>query len=131
MVTDPIADMLTRIRNGQAAKHETVDVPASKMKLEITRILKAEGFIKNFKIIQNNKQGIIKIMLKYDQDNTPVIANLTRVSKPGRRIYAGVDEIPVVKNGMGIAILSTSKGVVTDKIARAERVGGEVLCTIW
>ena len=131
MVTDPIADMLTRIRNGQAAKHETVDVPASKMKLEITRILKAEGFIKNFKIVQNNKQGTIKIQLKYDQDNFPVIEKLSRVSKPGRRVYATVEEIPVVKNGLGIAIISTSKGVITDKAARAERVGGEVLCAIW
>jgi small subunit ribosomal protein S8 len=130
MMTDPIADMLTRIRNGLSAKHETVDVPASKMKLEIAKILKNEGFIKNYKIVQNNKQGTIKVQLKYD-DTVPVIGDMTRVSKPGRRVYATMDEIPVVKNGQGIAIISTSKGVLTDKGARAAKVGGEVLCTIW
>ena len=131
MMTDPIADMLTRIRNGLNAKHETVDIPASKMKLEIAKILKAEGFIKNYKIVQNNKQGTIKVQLKYDADELPVIGDLTRVSRPGRRVYAAMDEIPVVKNGLGIAIISTSKGVITDRAARAAHIGGEVLCSVW
>jgi len=131
MMNDPISDMLTRIRNGLQARHETVNIPASKMKLEIARIMRAEGYIKNFKFIQDNKQGIIKVMLKYDDNQNPIIIEMKRVSKPGRRIYAKVDEIPVVKKGLGVAILSTSRGVVTDKKARKEKVGGEVLCTIW
>jgi small subunit ribosomal protein S8 len=131
MMNDPISDMLTRIRNGLHARHETVNIPASKMKIEIARILRAEGYIKNFKFIQDNKQGIIKVMLKYDDDQNPIIIEMKRVSKPGRRVYAKVDDIPVVKKGLGVAILSTSKGVVTDKKARKEKVGGEVLCTVW
>ena len=131
MMTDPIADMLTRIRNGLQAKHETVDVPASKMKLEVARILKAEGFVKNFKLVSDNRQGSLKIFRKYDDDNKPTIVEIKRVSKPGRRVYATVDEIPVVKNGLGLAILSTSKGIISDKAARKEKVGGEVICTVW
>jgi small subunit ribosomal protein S8 len=131
MMTDPIADMLTRIRNGLNAKHETVDVPASKIKLEIAKILKNEGFVKNYKIVQNNKQGTIKIQLKYDAQEQPVIGDLSRVSRPGRRVYAAMDDIPVIKNGLGIAIISTSKGVLTDRAARAANIGGEILCSVW
>ena len=130
-MTDPIADMLTRIRNGIKARHEAVELPASRMKLEITRILKAEGYIKNFKIVQDSKQGILKIFLKYDEKNNPIILQLIRVSKPGRRVYASVDKIPQVKNGLGLAILSTSKGIMSGKKAHQEHIGGEVLCTVW
>jgi small subunit ribosomal protein S8 len=131
MMTDPIADMLTRIRNGLHRKHEAVDIPASKMKLEIARILKTEGYIENFKIIQDDKQGVLRVFLKYDGENRPVIIELKKISKPGRRVYAGVDDIPVVKNGLGLAIISTSKGVISDKTAKTEKVGGEVICTVW
>jgi small subunit ribosomal protein S8 len=131
MVTDPIADMLTRIRNGQKAGHAEVQVPASKMKLEIAKIFKAEGFIKNFKLVQDNKQGLLKVFLKQGEKKEIFIHDLSRVSKPGRRVYATVDEIPKVKGGMGICVLSTSKGIMTDKRARQEKVGGEVVCTIW
>ena len=131
MMTDPIADMLTRIRNGLHSKHESVDVPASKMKVEIARILKAEGYIKNHKLVQDSRQGMLKVYLKYDEQDVSVIIDLKRISKPGRRVYTNVDEIPVVKNGLGVAILSTSKGVLSDKTARSEKVGGEVLCTVW
>lgn len=131
MMTDPIADMLTRIRNGLRARHEEVDIPASKTKHEIARILKEEGYIKNVKLVQDNKQGIIKVFLKYGEDEVPTIIAMERISKPGRRVYAGMDDIPVVKKGMGIAIISTSKGVMTDKKAREQKVGGEVLCTVW
>jgi small subunit ribosomal protein S8 len=131
MMTDTIADMLTRIRNGLSAKHDSVDIPSSRMKLEIARILKAEGYIKNFKLAQDDKQGVLKVFLKYDDDRRPTIMELRRVSTPGRRIYAGVDDIPVVKNGLGIAIISTSKGVMSDKAARQEKVGGEIICTVW
>lgn len=131
MMTDPIADLLTRIRNGQKAGHEAVSIPASRIKHEIVRILKAEGYIKNFKFIADNKQGILKVFLKYDEDNVPSIRDLRRVSTPGRRVYAAVDKIPVVKNGMGIAIISTSRGVLTDRRAKKDKVGGEVLCTVW
>ncbi|HUT54038.1 MAG TPA: 30S ribosomal protein S8 [bacterium] len=131
MMTDPIADMLTRIRNGLMARHDAVEVPASKMKLEIARILKAEGYIKNFKQVHDDKQGSIKVFLKYDDKRVPSIVEMKRVSKPGRRVYAAVDEIPVVKNGLGTAILSTSKGIMSDKAARKEKVGGEIICTVW
>jgi len=131
MMTDPIADMLTRIRNGLRARHEEVDIPASKTKHEIAKILKEEGYIKNVKLVQDNKQGIIKVFLKYGEDEVPTIIAMERISKPGRRVYAGMDDIPVVKKGMGIAIISTSKGVMTDKKAREQKVGGEVLCTVW
>lgn len=131
MLTDPIADMLNRIRNGIHARHEMVEIPASKIKLEIARILKAEGYIKNFKLAADTKQGEIKVYLKYDPSRKSAIVELKRVSTPGRRVYAGVDEIPVTRHGLGMAIISTSKGVMTDKKARAEKVGGEVLCTVW
>jgi small subunit ribosomal protein S8 len=131
MVTDPIADMLTRIRNGIHARHEAVEMPASKMKLELAKILKAEGYIKNFKVVQDQKQGLLKLFLKYDDDRQSAIDSIRRISKPGRRIYSGVDDIPKVKNGLGIAIISTSRGIMTDRRAREEKVGGEVLCTIW
>ncbi len=131
MMTDPIADMLTRIRNGLSARHESVDVPASKLKLEIARILKAEGYIKNFKLAQDGKQGVLKVFLKYDPDGNPIIMKIKRESKPGRRVFAKVDDLPEVKNGLGVSIISTSKGVMTDKKARERRVGGEILCSIW
>jgi small subunit ribosomal protein S8 len=131
MMTDPIADMLTRIRNGLMARHDTVDVPASRMKLEIARILKAEGYIKNFKQVHDNKQGAIKVYLKYDDKRVPTIVEMKRISTPGRRVYATVDEIPVVKHGLGTAIISTSKGIMSDKAARREKVGGEIICTVW
>ena len=129
-VTDPIADMLTRIRNASAAKHATVDIPASKMKKAIAEILLAEGYIKNFQLLKDGIQGVIKVTLKYN-GSTSAIAGLRRVSKPGLRVYAGADEIPYVLRGLGIAIISTSKGVMTDKKARAANVGGEVLAFVW
>ena len=129
-ITDPIADMLTRIRNANAAKHTTVDIPASKMKKSIAQILLDEGYIKNFQLIDDGTQGIIRITLKYN-GNEKAISALRRVSKPGLRVYAGADEQPKVLHGLGIAIVSTSKGVMTDKAARAAHVGGEVLAFIW
>jgi small subunit ribosomal protein S8 len=129
-ITDPIADMLTRIRNASSAKHATVDIPASNMKKAIAEILLEEGYIKNFQIISDGVQGIIKIALKYN-GNERAIAGLRRVSKPGLRMYAGADELPQVLKGLGIAIISTSKGVMTDKKARAAHVGGEVLAFVW
>ena len=129
-ITDPIADMLTRIRNANAAKHTTVDVPASNMKKAIAQILLEEGYIKNFQLIDDGTQGIIRITLKYN-GNEKALSGLRRVSKPGLRVYAGSDELPRVLHGLGIAIVSTSKGVMTDKAARAAHVGGEVLAFIW
>ena len=129
-ITDPIADMLTRIRNANAAKHTTVDIPASKMKKSIAQILLDEGYIKNFQLIDDGTQGIIRITLKYN-GNEKAISALRRVSKPGLRVYAGADELPKVLHGLGSAIVSTSKGVMTDKAARAAHVGGEVLAFIW
>jgi small subunit ribosomal protein S8 len=129
-ITDPIADMLTRIRNANAAKHTTVDVPASKMKKSIAQILLDEGYIKNFQLIDDGTQGIIRITLKYNGKESAISA-LRRVSKPGLRVYAGADELPRVLHGLGIAIVSTSKGVMTDKAARAAHIGGEVLAFIW
>ncbi|MCD7733920.1 MAG: 30S ribosomal protein S8 [Clostridiales bacterium] len=129
-ITDPIADMLTRIRNANAAKHTTVDVPASNMKKSIAQILLDEGYIKNFQLIDDGTQGIIRITLKYN-GNEKAITGLRRVSKPGLRVYAGADELPRVLHGLGIAIVSTSKGVMTDKAARAAHVGGEVLAFVW
>lgn len=131
MMTDPIADMLTRIRNGNNAKHETVDVLASNMKKQVAQILLDEGFIKSFDLIDDGKQGIIRIQLKYGQNNEKVISGIKRISKPGLRVYVKSDEIPRVLGGLGIAILSTSKGVMTDKEARKEGIGGEVLCYVW
>ena len=130
-ITDSIADMLTRIRNAGAAKHETVDVPASKMKKAIAQILLDEGYIKSFQLIEDGKQGIIRIVLKYGENKTSVISGLRRVSKPGLRIYTICDDIPKVMKCLGIAIVSTSKGVMTDKQARKENVGGEVLAFVW
>ena len=129
-VTDPIADMLTRIRNASSAKHATVDVPASNMKKSIAEILLEEGYIKNFQLLKDEIQGIIKITLKYN-GGTSAITGLRRVSKPGLRVYAGADELPYVLRGLGIAIVSTSKGVMTDKKARKANVGGEVLAFVW
>ena len=131
-ITDPIADMLTRIRNANNAKHDTVDIPASNMKKSIAQILLDEGYIKNYQLIDDGTQGIIRIALKYNQPNKEkVITGLRRVSKPGLRMYAGADELPRVIKGLGIAIVSTSKGVMTDKAARAAHVGGEVLAFVW
>jgi small subunit ribosomal protein S8 len=130
-MTDPIADFLNRIVNAQRVRMDKVDIPASKMKLSIARILKEEGFIKHYKFIHDNRQGILRIQLKYDAQRRAAIAGVKRISKPGRRVYVGCDEIPRVLNGLGIAILSTSKGILTDKQARKERVGGELICTVW
>lgn len=130
-ITDPIADMLTRIRNANTAKHETVDVPASNMKKAIAEILNEEGYIKGYQVIEDGKQGVIRITLKYGQNKEKVISGLKRVSKPGLRIYAGAEELPRVLKGLGIAIVSTSKGIMTDKQARANHVGGEVLAFVW
>lgn len=131
-ITDPIADMLTRIRNANNAKHDTVDVPASNMKKSIAQILLEEGYIKNFQLIDDGTQGVIRITLKYLQPGKEkAITGLRRVSKPGLRVYAGADELPRVLKGLGIAIVSTSKGVMTDKKAREAHVGGEVLAFVW
>ena len=130
-ITDPIADMLTRIRNANSAKHPTVDVPVSKMKTAIADILKEEGYIKGYEIVDDGKQGMIRITLKYGANKEKVISGLERVSKPGLRVYAGADELPKVLKGLGIAIISTSKGIMTDKNARREHTGGEVLAFIW
>ncbi len=131
MMTDPIADMLTRIRNANIAKLEKVDVPASKMKIEITKVLKEKGFIKSFKVLRDRKQGIIKISLKYLDGHERAITGLKRISKPGRRVYVDKTKIPKTMGGFGIAILSTSKGILADDVCRREGVGGEVLCSIW
>lgn len=130
-MTDPIADMLTRIRNANTVKHETVDVPASNIKKELARILLEEGFIRGYDVIEDGKQGVIRIQLKYGQEGERVISGLKRISKPGMRIYANACEVPKVLNGLGIAIVSTSKGILTDKQARQNNVGGEVICYVW
>jgi small subunit ribosomal protein S8 len=130
-ITDPIADMLTRIRNANTAKHETVSVPASKTKVAIAKILLDEGYISGYDVIEDGLQGVIKITLKYGANKTKVISGLKRVSKPGLRVYAGKDELPRVLRGLGIAIISTSKGIMTDKEARKNNVGGEVLAFVW
>ena len=130
-VTDPIADMLTRIRNANAAGHDTVDIPASKMKKAIAQILLDEGYIRTYQIIADGTQGIIRVTLKYGPSREKVITGLRRVSKPGLRVYAGADELPQVLRGLGVAIISTSKGVMTDKAARSGNVGGEVLAFVW
>ncbi len=130
-MTDPIADMLTRVRNANVVKHETVDVPASNVKKELARILLEEGFIRGYDVIEDGKQGIIRIQLKYGQSGERVISGLKRISKPGMRVYSAKDEIPKVLNGLGIAVISTSKGVLTDRQARKENVGGEVICYVW
>ena len=130
-ITDPIADMLTRIRNANSAKHKTVDIPSSKMKLGMIEILFKEGYIKAFEEIENDTQGVIRVTLKYDEEGRRVIDGLKRISKPGLRIYASKEELPKVLNGLGIAIISTSKGLKTDKEARELGVGGEVLAYVW
>ena len=130
-ITDPVADMLTRIRNANTAKHESVDVPASNLKKAIAKILLDEGYIKSYEIVEDGTQGIIRIQLKYLAGKEKVISGLRRVSKPGLRVYAGADELPRVLKGLGIAIISPSKGVMTDKAARANHVGGEVLAFVW
>ncbi len=130
-ITDPIADLLTRIRNASTSRHETVDVPASKMKKAIVEILNEEGYIKGYQEIEDGKQGVLRINLKYGPNHERVISGLKRVSKPGLRFYAGADELPKVLKGLGIAIVSTSKGIMTDKKARELHVGGEVLAFVW
>lgn len=131
VMTDPIADMLTRIRNANHAKHEFVDIPASKIKKEIANILLEEGYIKGFDIIDDGKQGIIRVELKYQQNKERVITGIKRISKPGLRVFVGKEDTPRVLGGLGIAILSTSKGILTDKKARTQGVGGEVICYVW
>jgi small subunit ribosomal protein S8 len=131
MLTDPIADMLTRIRNSVLIKAEKVDIPASRLKVEIAKIMKEEGFIKSYKIIKDKKQGVLRVTLKYAPDNKPIVEGLKRISKPGRRVYVGKGEVPSVMSGMGIAVVTTPKGILTDKACRREGVGGEVLCYIW
>ncbi len=130
-ISDPIADMLTRIRNAAKAKFNSVDIPGSTLKIEVAKILKSEGYIRNYKFLKDGKQGILRVYLKYGAGQSNVIYGLKRISKPSRRIYLRCKEIKPVYNGMGIAILSTSRGVMTDKKARQEKVGGEVLCQVW
>jgi small subunit ribosomal protein S8 len=130
-MTDPVSDMLTRIRNATRVRHDRADIPASKMKVEIAKILKQEGYIRTFKELEEGPQGLIRIFLKYAEDGEPVIHGLHRVSRPGRRIYRGADELPKVRNGLGVAVVSTNRGILTDEQARSLRVGGEVLCEIW
>ncbi|CAK1243815.1 30S ribosomal protein S8 [Fructobacillus fructosus] len=130
-MTDPIADFLTRIRNANLARHASVSIPASKMKKSMAEILKQEGFIRDFEFVEDNKQGVINVFLKYGEDQERVITGIKRVSKPGLRKYAKAEDMPKVLNGLGIAIVSTSMGVVTDKVARANQVGGEVLAYVW
>ena len=130
-ISDPVADMLTRIRNAGKAKFNSVDIPGSKLKTELARVLRDEGFIRNYKFIKDKTQGILRVYLKYDKEQTNAIFGLERVSKPSRRVYVKGKDIKPVLNGMGIAILSTSKGIMTDKKAKAENVGGEILCNIW
>ncbi|MGE6632398.1 30S ribosomal protein S8 [Bacillus sp. NPDC077027] len=131
VMTDPIADLLTRIRNANTVRHEKLEVPASKIKREIAEILKREGFIRDVEFVEDSKQGIIRLFLKYGQNNERVITGLKRISKPGLRVYAKSNEVPRVLNGLGIAIISTSQGVLTDKEARAKQAGGEVLAYVW
>lgn len=130
-MSDPLADMLTRIRNAGKAKHKSVDIPGSQIKTALANVLKEEGFIKNFKFIKDNKQGILRIYLKYEQNDRHVIYGIKRVSKPSRRVYVGSKDVKPVLNGLGISVLSTSKGLITDKQATKQNVGGEVLCEIW
>ena len=131
MRSDPIADLLTRIRNASNAEHEKVDIPASKLKVRITEVLKEEGFIKNFRVLEDSKQGMLRVYLKYGPVNEKMISGLVRVSTPGRRVYVPHDRIPNVLGGMGLAIVSTSRGVVTDREARKQKIGGEVLAYVW
>ena len=131
-MTDPVADMLTRIRNGIQSRHDRVEMPASKLKVEVAKILKSEGFISNYKLVDENKtQGVLRVYLKYSEDGEPVIHGIERVSRPGRRVYRGKEEIPAVLGGLGLAIVSTSKGVLSGTEAARQGVGGEVLCQVW
>ncbi len=130
-MTDPIADMLTRIRNGYKARFETVSIPSSRLKLNIASALKNEGYIKNYKVVTEGSKSILQVQLKYGAQKKPALTEIKRISKPGRRVYVGKDEIPMIKSGMGIAIMSTSKGVLTDKAARKEGLGGELICSCW
>jgi small subunit ribosomal protein S8 len=130
-MSDPIADMLTRIRNAGKAKHNSVDIPGSKIKTEIAKVLKASGYIRNYKFMDDGKQGVLRVYIKYTNDNKHTIFNIERLSKPSRRIYLNARSVKPVYNGMGIAIMSTSQGVMTDKSAREKNIGGEVLCTVW
>ncbi len=130
-MSDPVADMLTRIRNAGKAKFNSVDIPGSKLKVEVAKVLKDEGYIRNFKFVKDDKQGILRVYLKYDKKQKHVILNIDRVSKPSRRVYLKSKDVKPVYNGLGVAILSTSKGIMSDKHARKENVGGEVLCNIW
>jgi small subunit ribosomal protein S8 len=131
MKSDPIADLLTRIRNGSRAEHEKVDVPSSRLKVRVCEILKDEGFIKNFRVLEDTKQNTLRVYLKYGPGNEKVISGLVRISKPGRRVYVTHDKVPSILAGMGVAIVSTSRGVVTDRDARKQKVGGEVLAYVW
>lgn len=131
MLSDPIADFLTRIRNASRAEHEKVDIPSSKLKLRMAEILKDEGFIKNFRVIEDNKQGMLRVYLKYGAGSEKIISGIVRVSRPGRRIYVSKDKIPTILGGMGVAILSTSAGVMTDRQVRKQHLGGEVLAYVW
>jgi small subunit ribosomal protein S8 len=131
VMTDPVADMLTRVRNASSVHHNTVDIPASKMKLELARILKDEGFVREYEVINNSKPSVIRIFLKYGPQKEKVISGIKRISKPGLRVYAGKDEVPKVLGGLGCAILSTSEGILTDKQCRQKGIGGEVICYIW
>ncbi|TFB14715.1 30S ribosomal protein S8 [Filobacillus milosensis] len=131
MMSDPIADMLTRIRNANMVRHDQLEVPASKLKRDIVDILKREGYIRDYEYIEDSKQGVLRLFLKYGSDNERVISGIKRISKPGRRVYAKAEEVPKVLNGLGIAVVSTSKGVLTDKEARQQAVGGEVVAYVW
>ena len=131
MKSDPISDMLTRVRNASRAEHEKVDIPSSKLKVRLAEILKDEGFIKNFRVLEDDKQGVLRVYLKYGTGNEKMITGLVRVSTPGRRVYVGHTEIPSILGGMGVAVLSTPRGVVTDREARKQKVGGEVLAYVW
>jgi len=131
MRSDPVADLLTRIRNASRAEHEKVDIPASRLKVRIAELLKEEGFIKNFRVLEDDKQGTLRVYLKYGPGNEKMISGLVRVSTPGRRVYATHDKLPTILGGMGVALLSTSRGVVTDRDARRQKVGGEVLAYVW
>lgn len=131
VMTDPTADFLTRVRNANEARHETVEVPASNLKRDIANILKDEGFIRDVEYIEDNKQGVLKLTLKYGQEGERVITGIKRISKPGLRVYAGAQDVPKILNGLGIAIVSTSEGVVTDKVARSKHIGGEVIAYVW
>jgi len=131
MLSDPIADFLTRIRNASRAEHEKVDIPLSKLKLRLAEILKDEGFVKNFRVIEDNKQGTLRVYLKYGAGNEKIISGIVRISRPGRRVYVTKDKIPSILAGMGVAILSTSRGVMTDRQVRKQQLGGEVLAYVW